>query len=223
MIGRVFGHFRILEKVADGGMGEVYRARDLQLDRDVALKFLPSDSASDPGRFQRLKIEARALASLQHPHIVTIHSIEEADGTPFITMEFIQGARLDGAIPGGGLPRNDLLKWAIPLADALAEAHARGILHRDFKPANIIVTATGTPKVLDFGIARIEKPAEAAGSGQSVTAEGTLLGTWPYMAPELIEGGTADARSDIFSFGVTLYEMATGRLPFQGGTVAASI
>ena len=182
-------------------MGEVHRARDGRLDRDVALKVLPPEVARDPTRLERFAREARAIAALNHPHIVTIYSTEEADGVRFLTMELVEGQTLDGVITGAGLPVARFLDLALPLADALTAAHQKQITHRDLKPGNVMVSADGRVKVLDFGLARMGE----AGHGQAfdatravLTGEGTIVGTMPYMSPEQVEGRPLDARSDLF-------------------------
>ena len=209
-------------------MGEVYRARDPRLGRDVAIKVLPADFAADPDRLRRLEREARAAAALNHPNIVTVYSVEQADGVPFLTMELVEGQSLALAIPKKGLPLDRLLDIAIPLVDAIAAAHAKGITHRDLKPANIMIGAAdhaGRVKVLDFGIARVDDGAGPYSSAQTtaaatLTLEGSVLGTVAYMSPEQAAGTRVDARSDLFSLGVILYEMATGERPFTGDTNA---
>jgi Tol biopolymer transport system component len=207
-------------------MGEVYRARDTKLNRDVALKVLPDALASDPDRVARFRREAQALASLNHPNIVTIHSVEEADTHVFLTMELVSGRSLADVLPGNGFTLDELLRIAIPLVDAIAAAHSKGITHRDLKPANIMLGVgehDGRVKILDFGLARLAQAAlEPAGPAASptmtLTGEGRILGTAAYMSPEQAEGKPVDARSDLFSLGVMLYEMATGRRPFTGDT-----
>jgi serine/threonine protein kinase len=220
-------HYRIVRQIGAGGMGEVYEAEDTHLQRRVALKLLPPGIRSDPDRRRRFETEARAIAALNHPHIVTIYSVEEAgDGTRFLTMELIDGSTIDALVPAGGLPFPDLVKYAIPLLEAVAAAHARGIIHRDLKPANIMVTADGRVKVLDFGLARLADLSADAVSASTptmtaspaVSSVGQILGTAPYMSPEQAEGRPVDQRSDIFSIGVLLYEMATGVRPFRGTT-----
>jgi nitrite reductase/ring-hydroxylating ferredoxin subunit len=200
-------------------MGEVFAADDCKLHRRVALKILPRELASDPSRRDRFEREAKAVAALNHPNIVTIYSIDEAEGIQFLTMEFVAGKNLGQIIPDAGMALARFFELAAPLADALSAAHARGITHRDLKPANIMVTADGRVKVLDFGIAKLRQKSEA-GSAESptelLTSDGQLLGTLPYMSPEQAQGRTADHRSDIFSLGVIFYELATGRRPFGG-------
>jgi serine/threonine protein kinase len=220
------GHHEIIDVIGAGGMGEVYRALDTTLGRQVALKVLPPELARDPSRIDRFRREARTVAALNHPHIVTIHSVERdaATGVHYLTMELVEGASLERRLPPSGLPVATLLELAWALADALAAAHERGIVHRDLKPANVVMTADGRVKVLDFGLAKSHEVA-AAGDGDAETIartmEGIVLGTVPYMSPEQVQGCAVDARSDIFSLGVLLYEAATGARPFQGTSEAA--
>jgi serine/threonine protein kinase/tetratricopeptide (TPR) repeat protein len=218
-IGAWLGPYRVVSAIGSGGMGEVYRAHDPRLDRDVALKVLPADMASDPARLERFTREARAIAALNHPHIVTIYSTEEADGVRFLTMELVEGQSLDTLIPASGIALKRFLELAMPLADALAAAHQKQITHRDLKPANVMVAADGRVKVLDFGLAvaqqRGSDRAELATAPQ-LTAPGTLIGTVPYMSPEQLEGTALDHRTDLFSLGVMFYEMLTGVRPFGG-------
>jgi TolB-like protein len=221
--GSSLGPYEIIGALGAGGMGEVYRARDPRLGRDIALKVLPPAFADDPARLERFAREARAIAALSHPHIVTIYSTEEADGIRFLTMELVEGAGLDTQIPAGGLPLGRFLSLALPLADALTAAHQKHITHRDLKPANVMVAADGRVKVLDFGLARMETPVGAedqtlAATRALLTHEGTVVGTMPYMSPEQIEGRPIDARSDLFSLGVMFYEMLAGVRPFDGGS-----
>ena len=223
MIGRTLAHYRITAAIGAGGMGEVYRATDTKLGRDVALKVLPAEMASSPDRLERFRREAKALAALDHPGIVTVHSVEEADGVHFLTMQLVEGHPLDRLIPDGGLPVERILEIATGLAEALIAAHERGIVHRDLKPGNVMVGKDGRVKVLDFGLARMSG-AMAGGSGGSElptdvhTREGVVLGTVPYMSPEQVSGRPLDHRTDIFSLGVMLYEMATGQRPFGGAS-----
>jgi serine/threonine protein kinase len=228
MIGKQFGHYQILEKLGAGGMGEVYRARDLKLQRDVALKFLPAELASNPEWIQRLIQEARAVAGLSHPNVVTLHSIEDGGERPYITMELVPGRTLDQVIGPGGLSTETLLDLAVPLAGALAAAHAVGVVHRDLKPSNVMVTASGQPKILDFGLAKLLRPVETAGAGvlsttPILTRAGAVMGTLPYMSPEQLQGRPVDARSDIYSFGAMLFEMATGKRAHRGESDAELI
>jgi serine/threonine protein kinase len=228
VIGETLGPYRIVEKLGEGGMGEVYRARDTKLNRDVALKTLPAHLAADAERRTRFEREAQSLAALSHPNIVTIHSVEQADGLLFLTMECVEGTPLSDLIPKGGLPLPRILALAIPLADAVSAAHDKGITHRDLKPANVMVTADSRVKVLDFGLAKLVEPAPAevlatALPTAAVSSEGRIVGTVAYMSPEQAEGKRIDARSDIFSLGVLLYEMATGERPFTGETPVSTI
>lgn len=221
MIGQTLGHYRILEQLGKGGMGEVFLAEDTRLQRKVALKILSRDLARDPDRRQRFELEARAAASLNHPNIVTIHSVEEENGQPFLTLEVVDGKTLNHLIPADGLALDKLLQIAIPLADAVGAAHQRGITHRDLKPANVMVTGDGRVKVLDFGLAKLREELSQAQQAsmptqQALTGEGAILGTVAYMAPEQAEGKTVDPRSDVFALGVLLYEMSTGQRPFKG-------
>ncbi len=226
MIGRELNQYRIVAQLGKGGMGEVYLAHDTQLDRKVALKILPPEMAASPQRVERFKREARAVAALTHPNIVTIHSVEEARGLHFLTMELVTGKTLDALIAQDGLPLERIFDVAIPLADALSEAHAKGITHRDLKPANVMVTDDGRVKVLDFGLAKFHESAGAddeRAPTRTLTEEGALVGTMPYMSPEQVKGAPVDHRSDIFSLGVILYEMATGKRPFGGASSAELI
>jgi TolB-like protein len=206
-------------------MGHVYRAHDARLGRDVALKVLPADVATDPERLARFRREARAVAALNHPHIVTIFSIEEEHGAPFMTMELVEGRSFDQVLTGSGLPLAQFFEIGIALADALSAAHRKGIVHRDVKPANVMVSGGGVVKVLDFGLARESDvhggPDEDAATSLGLTQAGMIVGTVPYMSPEQIEGKPVDHRSDIFSLGIVLYEMATGARPFSGGSSPA--
>ncbi|MGO9066472.1 MAG: protein kinase domain-containing protein [Myxococcaceae bacterium] len=228
MIGHRLGHYQVLEKLGAGGMGEVYRARDLKLHRDVALKLLPVELANNPEWVQRLTQEARAVAGLSHPHVVTIYSIEDGGERPFITMELVSGTTLNHVIGPNGLPTEKLLELAVPLAEALGAAHAVGVVHRDLKPSNVMVTNSGQPKILDFGLAKLMGPAEPAGGGVSsttpmLTRMGAVMGTLPYMSPEQLQGRPVDARTDIFSFGAMLFEMATGKRAHRGESDAELI
>jgi Tol biopolymer transport system component len=206
-------------------MGEVYRARDPRLGRDVAIKVLPAAISADPARLRRFEQEARAAAALNHPNIVTIHSVERADDVPFVTMEFVEGTSLANVIPHGGMPLGRLLPIAIALGDAVSAAHSRGIVHRDLKPSNVMVAADDRVKVLDFGLAKLLRPepsdsGETAMASDPLTNPGLIVGTLPYMSPEQVQSKSVDHRSDIFSLGVILYEMATGERPFKGDTSA---
>jgi len=227
MIGSTLSHYRVLEKLGEGGMGEVYRAEDTRLKRQVALKVLPEGMARDPERLRRFQREAEAIASLNHPGIVTIFSVEEADGVHFLTMELVSGQRLDEMVPSGGMTLEGFIELAVPLVEALVAAHDRGITHRDLKPANIMVTDDGQLKVLDFGLAKLRQPDTISDQTQlpteALTQEGLVLGTIPYMSPEQLEGRQVDHRSDVFSVGVVLHEMITGERPFKGKSSASLI
>jgi len=219
MIGTTVAHYKIVSKLGEGGMGEVYLAEDTKLKRKVALKVLPPEMASDPNRLERFQREAEAVAAMDHPNIVTIYSVEETDGAHFLTMSYIEGESLGQHIPAGGLEIDQLFDIAIPLADALAAAHDKSVTHRDLKPANIMITTEGRVKVLDFGLAKLAEDALPHGDDeptQALTREGLVVGTVPYMSPEQVEGRSVDHRTDIFSLGVLLYEMATGDRPFRG-------
>jgi serine/threonine protein kinase len=229
--GRRLGPYEILGPVGSGGMGEVYRARDTRLGREVAVKVLPAQRLSDEGHRRRFFQEARAASALNHPNIVTIHEIESAEGVDFIVMELVSGKTLDALIPRHGMRLVEILRIAIPLADALAAAHGAGIVHRDLKPANVMLTPQGVVKVLDFGLAKLLHAAEGAGEDDTTldarlspaSRAGTVAGTPAYMSPEQATGANVDARSDVFSFGAVLYEMVTGRRPFGGASSAETL
>jgi len=224
--GMKLGSYEILVPISAGGMGEVYRASDTKLGRDVALKVLPAEMAHDPERLVRFRREAKALAQLDDPNIVTIHSVEESDGVHFLTMQLVEGQPLDRLIPAGGLPVEQIVEIARALADALAAAHEKGIVHRDLKPANVMVSSEGRVKVLDFGLAKDVRAAELGGAtltSVSQTEVGVVMGTPAYMSPEQASGRPLDPRTDIFSLGVVLHEMATGRRPFDGDSSAELI
>lgn len=225
MIGENLGHYHVEGRLGGGGMGEVYLARDTRLDRRVALKVLPEAMAADPDLRARFEREARAVAALSHPNIVTIHSVEEAGGVHFLTMELVEGRTLTEVIPDGGFDLEGFLRLALPLADAVAAAHAQGIVHRDLKPDNVMVSASGVVKVLDFGLAKQAAPEGvtplAVMRTVTGTGEGIIVGTVSYMSPEQAEGKPADVRSDVFALGIVLYEMATGRRPFAGDSAVS--
>jgi Tol biopolymer transport system component/tRNA A-37 threonylcarbamoyl transferase component Bud32 len=229
--GQRLGPYEVLSPLGAGGMGEVYRARDARLGREVAVKVLPAERVANEDRRKRFVQEARAASALNHPNIVTIHEIESADGIDFIVMEYLAGQTLDGLIPRGGTPVGEALRIALPIADALAAAHAKGIVHRDLKPANVIVTRAGVVKVLDFGLAKLVtdhtsdsgETQTMASASAALSHAGAVTGTAGYMSPEQATGGRADARSDVFSFGALLYELVTGRRAFSGKTVSETL
>ncbi|HVQ14069.1 MAG TPA: serine/threonine-protein kinase, partial [Vicinamibacterales bacterium] len=227
--GTRLGAYEILALLGSGGMGEVYRARDTRLDRVVAIKVLPDIVAGNPDRRQRLEREARAISRLNHPHICTLYDIGHQNGLDYLVMEFLEGQTLAERLTKGALPLNHALQCAIQLADALDVAHRHGIVHRDLKPANVFLSRSGSSgvpitKLLDFGIAKAMALSPAAASvSATLTDHGTLLGTVQYMAPEQLEGRAADVRSDLFAFGVVLYEMLTGRRAFSGESQASVI
>ena len=211
--GQLLSTYEILGTLGAGGMGDVYRARDTRLEREVAIKVLSPEAAADPARLKRFLREARALAALDHPNIVAVHSVEEADGLHFLTMALIRGRSLAEIIPESGMPPAELLPLARAIAEGVSVAHAHGIIHRDLKPANIMVTDDGQVRIVDFGLARIGPQADRS---LELTGEGVAVGTIPYMSPEQLRGAPVDARSDIFSLGVILFEMASARRPFRG-------
>jgi eukaryotic-like serine/threonine-protein kinase len=225
VIGKTISHFSIFEKLGEGGMGVVYKARDTHLDRVVAIKVLPPEKVADSERKQRFVREAKAASSLNHPNIITVHEVGNEGGLDFIVMEFVAGKPLSSLIGRKGLKLGDTLKYGTQIADALAAAHAAGIIHRDLKPGNVMVTGSGLVKVLDFGLAKLAAESGPLAATQTArqTEEGTIVGTIAYMSPEQAEGKEVDARSDIFSFGSVLYEMITGEKAFRGETKLSTL
>src|SRR6202049_3574373 len=223
LTGKRLGPYEILSAIGAGGMGEVYRAKDTRLDRTVAIKVLPAHLADSSELRDRFESEARTIASLNHPHICTLYDIGHQDGTDYLVMEYLEGETLEQRLRKGPLPLEQVLQYAIEIADALDKAHRKGVTHRDLKPGNIMLTKSGT-KLLDFGLAKLKQEVAPAANPLSqlptathaITAQGTILGTLQYMAPEQLEGREVDARTDIFAFGVVVYEMATGKRAFEG-------
>jgi serine/threonine protein kinase/tetratricopeptide (TPR) repeat protein len=234
VIGKKLGHYEIVASLGRGGMGEVYLARDTKLGREVALKLLPPAVQADPARRARFEREARTVAALNHPHVITLHAVEEADGRTFLVMEYVDGCTLEDEIPAGGLPVRRFFDLALALSGAVAAAHAKGITHRDLKPANVMIDAQDRLKVLDFGLAKLlqepfREPSAPSGDETlpadvaAVTREGMIVGTVAYMSPEQAEGKPVDSRSDVFSLGILLYQMATGQRPFGGDSQLSTL
>ena len=223
MIGKTLAHYEILAKIGEGGMGEVYRARDLQLDRDVAIKILPKVWANDDPRIRRFEREAKVLASLNHPHIAAVYGFHKENDVHFIAMELLAGETLASSIVAEGLSLDRLLEIGVPFAEAIAFAHDRGVIHRDLKPANVMWDASDRIRVLDFGVAGLrsaESDIDADLTLDALTMVGEVVGTVAYMAPEQLEGRAVDTRADVFSIGVVLYELATGKRPFRANSTA---
>jgi eukaryotic-like serine/threonine-protein kinase len=222
LVGRVFGSYELQALIAAGGMGEVYRAVDTRLNRTVAIKTLPGQLSGDPDRQERFRREANIISSLNHPHICTLHDVGIQDGVHYLVMEHIEGETLQARLDRGPLPVARALEYATQMCDALDKAHRRGVIHRDLKPANVMLAKSGI-KLLDFGLAKVEHartPAPDATHTRTLTSDGTILGTFQYMAPEQVEGKEADARTDIFALGALVYEMITAKKAFDGPTQA---
>src|SRR5262245_50443555 len=226
-LGKTIGHYQIISLLGKGGMGEVYRARDTKLERAVALKVLPEEMSADGERIRRFSREAKASSALNHPNVAHIYEIGEVDGVSFIAMEYVEGQTLASRINGHPLAASEVVEIGSQIADALDEAHGKGITHRDIKPGNVMLSERGHVKVLDFGLAKITQPSAQVGasdiSTMAKTAPGVVMGTVPYMSPEQALGREVDHRSDLFSLGVMLYEMATGRLPFYGANTSETL
>ena len=228
--GKRLGPYELLSSIGAGGMGEVYRAQDTRLNRIVAIKVLPPHLADSSEMKERFEREARTIASLNHPHICTLYDIGHQDGTDFLVMEYLEGETLAQRLVKGPLPLDQVLRYAIEIADALDKAHRKGVTHRDLKPGNIMLTKSGT-KLLDFGLAKLKQEVAPANvqlsqlptANDPLTAQGTIVGTLQYMAPEQLEGKEVDARTDIFAFGAMVYEMATGKKAFEGKSQASLI
>jgi len=233
IVGEMLAHYRVIDRLGSGGMGEIYLAQDTRLDRRVALKVLPAEAVANKEKLLRFQVEAKAVAAMNHPNIVTIHGVEEDRGTHFIAMELVDGRTLRELIPRGGMPMREFFRIAEQLTEAVAYAHDSGITHRDLKPDNVMVTTSGHVKVLDFGLAKlVDEPSPDTFDGATLvdgeslpvgnlTEDGALLGTIPYMSPEHVNGRGVDHRSDLFALGIILYEMLTGERPFKGSTAAA--
>src|SRR2546422_5670094 len=215
MIAETLTHYRIVEKIGEGGMGVVYRARDERLDRDVAIKVLPTGTLADDTARKRFRKEALALAKLSHPNIGVIHDFDTQEGVDFLVMEYIAGTTLAERLTAGALPEKEVLAVGAQIVAALEEAHEHGVVHRDLKPGNILVTPKGQAKVLDFGLAKLLRPESEISTTDNLSGTVALAGTLPYMSPERLRGEPADARSDIYGAGAVLYEMATGQRPFR--------
>ncbi|HKA37028.1 MAG TPA: serine/threonine-protein kinase, partial [Thermoanaerobaculia bacterium] len=229
--GSKLGPYEVLSAIGAGGMGEVYKARDPRLERNVAVKVLPSHLSASPEVRQRFEREAKTISQLSHPHICALYDVGNQDGVEYLVMEYLEGETLAQRLLNGSIPAEQTLKYGMEIADALDKAHRQGIVHRDLKPGNVMLTKSGV-KLLDFGLAKAVAPPAVSGSsysvlptqaGSNLTQEGTILGTFQYMAPEQLEGREADARTDIFAFGAVLYEMATGRKAFSGRSQASLI
>lgn len=230
-IGSSIGHYRIVSKIGAGGMGEVYKAHDSRLDREVAIKVLPSEMSSDEDRLRRFEQEAKATSALNHPNILTVYDIGEHDGSPFIVAELLEGEELRERLDEGSIPLRKVTEYAQQIVSGLSAAHEKGIVHRDLKPENLFITKDDRVKILDFGLAKLSEPPASAGgtSGnedatrKALTNPGVVMGTVGYMSPEQVRGHKTDHRSDIFSFGLILYEMITGRRAFQEESLAETM